>query len=195
MRLTLILLISALFCTAQRQRGEERSLYFSTDLQINRFQGFDFALNYVTINNFTAHIGVSALNIESPSAPENYAQGLDGFFSFGFAAARDRLFNYRVGMGKLYKINPKGTLRFHPQVGLGISIIETPINFQRINNAFLTQNYEYDFRRYATLSITISPRFEIPIFPVYGLSISPIMIINKGKWHYGIGFGYIIGRL
>ena len=180
---------------AQNIRGEEGSLYLGSDLQLNRFQGIDLTLNYIHEENISVFVGFSALNTESVNTPENYAQGLDGFFSFGFDAARERLFNYRAGLGKIYKLNYKGTFRFHPQVGVGLSIVEHPINFERIDDAFLTQNYNYDFRRYATLSLTLSPKFEIPIFPFYGLSISPIVIINKGKWHYGIGFGAISGKL
>ncbi|MGB5981178.1 MAG: hypothetical protein WBG46_03440 [Nonlabens sp.] len=198
--LTTAVCITFLFCLLHKysraQRGEPGNFYVDSGIQFGRYLGFDFGANYLLEDSrYSLIVGASALATEAHNLPNDYSIGLDGALTFGLASAYERLFNFRAGMGKLFVLNPKGTFRFHPQAGLGISVIQEPTNFRRKESAFLTQNYNYDFHTHTTLSLFINPKFEILFFRFYGLSISPLLIINKDQWHYGITINTMIGRL
>ena len=64
-----------------------------------------------------------------------------------------------------------------------------------INDTFLTENYTWNYKKYNTLSLIINPKIEFPFTRFYGLTISPMLQINKDRTYFGIGIGHMIGLL
>uniref|UniRef100_UPI004047C471 hypothetical protein n=1 Tax=Flavobacterium sp. TaxID=239 RepID=UPI004047C471 len=135
-------------------------------------------------------------NIRKPkSQPEDYSSGLTGVLLFGAANPYDQLENYQIGVGKIYKLNPRGTIRANISLGLGYTIIKEPENWIRINNGFLAENYTWNYNRYSTFSVILNPKIEFPFSRFYGLTLSPLVQINKDRTYIGIGVGQMIGLL
>jgi hypothetical protein len=95
-------------------------------------------------------------------------------------------------------LNNKGTIRANVSIGLGYTYIKEPENWKFIENNTiinLAENYTYSFRSYDTISFLINPKIEFPLTSFFGLSISPMIQINKIRTYYGIGLGTILGKL
>ena len=189
----LLFIISVTFVNAQFK--ENNALYTSGELNLGNYIGVDINLNYIYKENYSFKIGYTG-NIRKPkSQPEDYSSGLTGVLLFGAANPYDQLENYQIGVGKIYKLNPSGTIRANISLGLGYTIIKEPENWVRINNGFLAENYTWNYNRYSTFSLILNPKIEFPFSRFYGLTLSPLVQINKDRTYIGIGVGQMIGLL
>jgi hypothetical protein len=194
-RIILILIFSISINIANAQFGENNAIYYTGEFNLGNYIGFDFNLNYVYKEKYSFKIGYTG-NIRKPeSQPENYTSGLLGILLLGLANPYDQFENYQIGFGKIYNLNKSGTIRANLSLGLGYTTITEPENWQMINDAFLTVNYTWNYEKYNTVSLIINPKIEFPFTRFYGLTISPMLQINKDRTYFGIGIGQMIGLL
>ena len=64
-----------------------------------------------------------------------------------------------------------------------------------VNGGFLAENYTYEYSKFNTVSLIISPKIEFPFSRIYGLTISPLIQINKDRTYLGVGIGQMMGLL
>ncbi|WP_242082872.1 hypothetical protein [Aestuariivivens sediminis] len=64
-----------------------------------------------------------------------------------------------------------------------------------INDAFLAENYTWDYKKHNAVSLIINPKIEFAFTRFYGLTISPMLQINKDRTYFGVGIGQMIGLL
>ncbi|QDO94608.1 hypothetical protein FNB79_11740 [Formosa sediminum] len=177
------------------QFSTSHAIYTTGELNLGNYIGFDLNLNYVYKETYSLKIGYTG-NLRTPkSQPENYSSGFESIFSFGTTNPYDQLENIQIGAGKIYKLNTKGTIRLNLSAGLGYTIIREPENWHPIDNPFLTENYTWQYRKYNTLSFVLNPKIEFPISKIYGLTVSPLLILNKDRTYIGIGIGQMLGVL
>lgn len=189
----LIILISINLSYAQFDK--KNAIYSTGELNLGNYIGIDINLNYIFKEEYAIKIGYTG-NIRKPnSQPENYSSGLTGLFTFGLTNPYDQFENYQIGFGKIYNLNKSGTIRANLSLGLGYTTIKEPENWQLIDDAFLTENYTWNYNKYNTLSLIINPKIEFPFTRFYGLTISPMLQINNKRTYFGIGFGQMIGLL
>jgi hypothetical protein len=194
-RIITILIFSISFNIANAQFDENNAIYSTGELNLGNYIGVDINLNYVYKEEYSFKVGYSG-NIRKPkSQPEDYTTGLTGILLLGSANPYDQLENYQIGIGKIYKINQSGTIRLNASIGLGYTIVREPENWERINNGFLAENYTWDYNKYNTVSLIINPKIEFPFSRFYGLTVSPMVQINKDRTYFGIGIGQMIGLL
>ncbi len=190
-----ILIFSIGIHLANAQFDENNAIYSTGELNLGNYFGVDFNLNYVYKEKYTFKIGYTG-NIRKPkSQPENYTSGLTGLLSFGLANPYDQFENYQLGFGEIYNLNKSGTIRANLSIGLGYTTIREPENWKFINEAFLTENYTWNYKKYNTVSLIINPKIEFPFTRFYGLTISPMLQINKDRIYFGIGIGHMFGLL
>ena len=170
-------------------------MYTSGELNFGNYIGIDLNLNYVYKEKYSFKIGYTG-NIRKPkSQPDDYSSGLIGILLFGAANPYDQLENYQIGVGKIYKLNPSGTIRVNISLGLGYTIINEPENWIKITNGFLAENYIWNYNKYQTFSLLLYPKIEFPLSRFYGLTLSPLLQINKDRTYIGMGIGHMIGLL
>ncbi|WP_418603508.1 hypothetical protein [Hwangdonia sp.] len=196
-----ILLIILIVLNAQlinAQENKKNTYYLSSELNLGNYFGVDYNLNYVFKNNYSLKLGFSG-NVRKPkSEPEDFSGGLNGLFSVGIKNPYDHLLNYRIDFGKIYNFNPEGTIRLNFSFGIGYTIIKEPDNWQFVESDTvinLAENYTYSYKSYNTLSFTINPKIEFPITKFFGLSVSPMLQMNKDRTYFGIGLGTMLGKL
>ncbi|WP_159023555.1 hypothetical protein [Formosa sp. L2A11] len=183
------------FYTLNAQFSEHHAIYFSGEINLGNYVGIDYNLNYVYKETYAFKLGYTG-NIRTPkSQPKDYGSGLQGLFSFGFENPYDQIENIQIGVGKIYKLNTNGTIRLNLSAGLGYTIIREPENWQRINDAYLSENYTWNYRKHNTVSLVINPKIEFPVSRFYGLTVSPMLLINKDSTYFGIGLGQMLGLL
>ncbi|MDB9927681.1 hypothetical protein OAD34_03790, partial [Flavobacteriaceae bacterium] len=128
------------------------------------------------------------------STPSDYVDIMDPTL---FAGPRDYFNSFQIGFGKLYNIgkienlDENGIVRANISFGLGITTLKERVNWRLNNNSFLY--YISDGKRYSTISLIINPKIEFPFKKFLGLTISPMIQINKYRTYFGIGIGQMIG--
>ncbi|WP_372746657.1 hypothetical protein [Lutibacter sp.] len=195
MKVILLLLFCISVNSVNAQFDENNSIYYSTELSLGNYIGLDLNMNYVYKDKYSFKIGYSG-NIRKPkSQPEDYTSGLTGLFLLGLANPYDQLENYQIGMGNIINLNSSKTIRLNLLAGLGYTIIREPENWVRNNDAFLAENYNWNYHKHTTVSFIINPKIEFPISRIYGFTISPMLQINKDNLYFGVGIGNMIGLL
>ncbi|MFW5761190.1 MAG: hypothetical protein ACOCXH_09440 [Cyclobacteriaceae bacterium] len=180
---------------AYAQFDVNNTLYSTSALNIGNYIGIDADLNYIFNEKYSIEIGDTG-NIRVPrSKPEDYTSGVVGILLFGLINPYDQLQNFQIGIGKLYNLNPNGTIRANVSIGIGYTIITEPENWESVNNGFLGENYTWNYNEHHTVSFTINPKIEFPITWLYGFVISPMIQISQQRIYFGIGLGQMIGLL
>jgi hypothetical protein len=181
--------------TAKAQFGTTNAIYTSAELNMGNYFGVDLSLNYVYNEKYSFRLAYTG-NLRTPkSQPEDYTPGFVGIMFFGLANPYDQFENYQIGVGKIYKLNPSGTIRLNLNVGLGYSVITEPENWTKVDNSFLVENYTWNNHKYGKVSIMINPKIEFAFTRYYGFTLSPMMQITKDRAYFGIGIGQMIGLL
>ncbi len=174
------------------QPSEAHTFYVSGELNLGNYIGLEIDLNYLNNAMYSFKLGY-CVNVREPkSLPHDYYGGLGEIFSF---EPYDQLENYHFAIGKVYRMNDKGTIRANLSLGIGYAIIEKPQNWERIEGGILGGNYTYDYHRTNTVSLIINPKVEFPFTRFYGLTVSPMLIITKDSTYIGIGIGHMVGLL
>ncbi len=184
------------FNSIKAQFSENNAIYYSDGLNFGNYFGVDLNLNYVYKEKYSFKIGYIYDMRKPKSRPDDYSSGLAKALLFGTENPHDLMETYQFALGKIYNLNENGTIRFNLSLGLGYTIIKEPENWQKIENASLIgENYTWDYKRQNTISLIINPKIEFPFTTVYGVTISPMVQINKDRTYFGIGVGQMIGIL
>ncbi len=194
--LAFLILLNAQVITSQN--NEKELYYVSSEINLGNYYGIDVHLNYVFKNRYAIKLGFSGNIREPKSQPEDYSGGLEGLFSVGTENPYDHLLTYRIDVGRIYNLNPKGTIRANLSLGIGYTTIKEPDNWQFIEvdaPINLAENYTYSYRSYGTVSLIVNPKIEFPITKIFGLSLSPMLQWNKDRTYFGVGIGTLLGRL
>ena len=192
--ITILLVIG----TAQKSFAQEIDkplYYFSSEVNLGNYIGITMDLNYIVDQKYTFKLGVVA-NIRRPvNQPTDYTSGLIGILSFGLAQPVETMGSINAAVGKIYNLNAAKSLRLNTAVGIGYTQMKTLDHWQKDSDATLVKNYTYDKVTKNVVSVIINPKLEIPLGRVVGFSVSPMAVINAKSSYYGIGIGYVIGRL
>ena len=186
----LILLLTISYNHAKAQFSENHALYGSGEINFGNYFGIDLSVNYVFQEKYSLQLGYVGNIRNGKSIPENYRSGL-----FGFINPYDQLETYKISVGKIYKLNTKGSIRANLLFGIGITNIREPTNWQRIDSGWFGYNYSWEYHKYNTLSLILNPKIEFPFTRFYGLTLSPMFQINKDRTYVGLGIGHMSGRL
>jgi len=195
-KILLLFIVILSINSVNAQFSENNAIYQTSEITVGNYLGVDVHANYVLKEKYSFKIGYSAFFRKAKSAPEYYNSGLIGLLTFGLANPYDQMENFQILAGRIYPLNRKGTIRVNLSLGLGFTIIREPTNWEPLGGSlFIAPNYSYDYNEYNTLGIIINPKIEFPITRFYGLSLSPMIQINKDRTYIGIGIGQMIGLL
>jgi len=194
-RTAIILLILIFSNSVNAQFGENHAIYGHSEFTLGNYIGGDLGLNYIYKERYSFKFGYSGNVRSSQLKPEDYDAGQRGLLSFGIIGPKDYMENYQFCFGKIVKFQENGKTRLNLALGIGLTTIKEPGNFEFIENAGRSENYNWNYNRYNTVSLIINPKIEFPFARYYGFSISPMLQINKDNVLFVVGFGQIIGLL
>ncbi|NLM68058.1 MAG: hypothetical protein GX180_12935 [Enterococcus sp.] len=193
-----ILVLSTIsFNFANAQFAENHAVYTTGEMNFGNYFGGDLNLNYVYKEKYAFKLGCT-LNLRKPgSQPDDFSTGVTGILIFGLNSPADQFLNFGAGLGRVYKINQNGTIRIVPFLGVGYTIYTEPDNWVKTDNSFvhLTENYSYDYVDHKAVSLIVNPKLEFPVTRFWGLTVSPMLQINKAATYFGVGLGSMIGLL
>ena len=190
-----LLLLFLISTPIHAQSSDKNLTYFTGEITAGNYYGIDLHVNYIFREKFILKAGYSGHLRYPASAPYDYRTGFFGALSFGIKNPYDKLGNYHVMAGRIYNLNKKGTIRVNFSVGAGLTAIKEPVNWQESENGILYRNYTFDYKKYYTLGLIVNPKIEFPFTKYYGLTISPMLQINKDRSYIGIGIGQMLGTL
>lgn len=193
--LFLFFILLSMSSNLKAQFAENNAIYGSPEIFGGNYFGASMHVNYVSQEKYSFQLGVSSHLRKPASQPSNYTSGFFGALLFGLANPYDQLINVQAKAGRIYRLNKSGTIRLNLMGGVAFTVIQEPYNWQPVNSLFLTENYTYDTNSFNTMSFVFNPRVEFPFTRFYGLSLSPVLIINKDRTFWGLGIGHMIGLL
>jgi hypothetical protein len=194
----LLLLLAAIFTgwySAQAQEEQKYSFYLSGELGYGNYYGIDLSYNYLYREKYSFKLGYIGNIRKAETLPYDYTSGLFKAMLLGFGTPVDQLKHLHLGAGRIYDLNKKGTIRVNLSVGLGYTTIKEPGNWERTGSHLLKENYSWNYDKYRSLSLIINPKIEFPLSRFYGLTLSPMLQLNKDRTYVGIGVGQMIGLL
>lgn len=194
-RLLFILLFSSWLCPVNAQFWDNNFIYYSGDVNYGNYFGADINLNYIYKSNYSFKIGQTFNIRKARTQPESYVPGLFGMFRETFGYPLDQLENYSVSAGKIFNLNDTRTLRLNLSIGAGYTVIKEPHNWQKIDKQLFSPTHSWEYRKYSTMSFIVNPKIEFPFTRYFGVTLSPIVEINKDRTHFGIGIGIMAGLL
>ena len=195
----IILFIMSLipFNVAKAQVAKSNTIYATGELNLGNYVGADLNLNYVLNEKYSFKLGYTGNFRKPKSQPNDFSSGVTGLLIFRLNSPVDKIETIGASVGRIYKLNQRGTIRLNFSLGVGYTLITEPENWTKINNnvVSLTKNYAYDNVEHKAVSLLINPKIEFPITRYFGFTISPLLQINKDRTYVGIGFGSMIGFL
>lgn len=191
-----LLFLFAICCfQAQAQFSEDNALYQTIAISAGTANGFDLNANYIRKERYTFKLGFSAFYKEAEQKPDDFSVGLIEAFFLGLTSPIDVMTNYQAQFGRLFKLNPKGTIRLNLSAGLAYSKFSTAVNFIPSNGGLIDRNYTHRYRKSSAISFLLNPKIEFPLGRFYGLALSPLMILSDNHSYFGIGIEQMVGLL
>ena len=84
--------------------------------------------------------------------------------------------------------NKKETIRENLSFGSGLTTMREPQNWVLNTDACGTY-YSWDNEKQNSVRLIINPKIEFPLTRFYGLTIAPMIQINKSSTYFGLGIG------
>ena len=197
-RIISMFILLLFFLKLNAQFSEKNAIYLTGGLDVGNFLGMNLNLNYVLNNNFSFQAGISGLFREPKSKPDDFTSGLVGLFTAGFSNLLylDEMENYQILVGKILKSNKSSTTRFNIAGGIGYTYLTEAINWKPVtHDIVLGENYTYDIVKHGSISLIINPKVEFPFTRYFGITLSPMLQVNKDRTYIGIGIGAMLGLL
>ena len=199
-QLLVLLFLFAGINIANAQFAENNAIYLSGEIGGGNYFNSDLSFNYIYQDSYSIKIGYSGNLRKAKSQPEDYFSGLvKTIFMFGLANPKDELENYHISLGKIVNLNKRKNIRANILVGVGYTIIEEPENWQKIESniidGLMMDNYIWNYGKRHGISLIINPKIEFPFTRHWGLTVSPMVQLNKDRTYFGIGVGSMLGLL
>ncbi len=173
------------------------AMYVTAEFNMGNYFGGDLNLNYVLNDKYTFKAGYTGNMRKAKSRPEDFTTGVVGILVWGANYPFDKYENFGVSAGRIIKMNQTGNIRMNLSFGVGYTIYTEPENWKKINDNFVSikENYSYDHVKHHTVSLIVNPKIEFLLTKYFGLTVSPMLQVNKDRTYFGIGVGSMIGLL
>jgi len=186
-----LLFLCPILCKAQL--FEKHFIYAKFGVFGGNYAGLNAGINYSPKGKY--HFGLSAVGTISSSRlrPNDYNGGLAGFLSFGLNSPTDKTEAYHITLGRIIQLNKKGTIRLNLQAGIGTVRTRFATNFAPTGNGSLGANYTFSKESERAIGYIINPKIEFPLAAMYGLALSPVIMINERETYFGLGIENLFG--
>lgn len=173
-------------------------VYLTEEFAYGNYMEMNLNLNGIINEKYSLQIGYSGHMRRAKSEPDDYSSGvIAGVFSFGLSELHfDYMRNFQILFGKIFPLDTKGKIRLNLAGGIGYTVITEPTNWQPVDDSDgFGPNYTFDTEKHSTVSLIINPRFEFPVTRVIGVTLYPMLQINKDRTFIGFGAGLMLGYL
>ncbi len=195
-RLLFIILLSNWLSPANGQFWDNNFIYYSGDVNFGNYLRGNQELNYIYKSKYSLKIGQTMSMRFAKSQPDDYSTGLIGGMFLQIPFTFDKIESYYISVGGVLNLNKKRTLRANLSIGGGYTTIKEPYNWQPVEDPKgLIPNYTYEYNKINKMSLILNPDLEFAFTRYFGVTLSPILEMNKDRIHFGIGIGIMAGLL
>lgn len=192
-KLALLLLGILTINVSLAQRVSKNNIYLSQEFNLGNFVGLNIGLNYDFNDKQTVRASYDSNYRLPDSRPQDYSQSYLKALIRGKEIPYDRMDTYQLAFGHIYNLRYDGSIRIKLSFGIGYSVITEPTDWESIEDGTrLKGNYSWENKKRNMTSLIINPKLELPLSTYYGVSISPVLQINKEIFYYGLSFGHMI---
>lgn len=146
--------------------------------------GFSRSLNFHINNKYALRATGTLYFRDAVNLPNDF--NTDAFFRINL----ESILSVGVSAGRVFLFNSEGKSRFTLWLGLAYTNYETLTDFRKIDEV-----YDYDLQNNREIGVVFRPTFEFPLLHYFGVSIYPLIRIQKQNTYFGLGAGYMIGKL
>ena len=176
----LIIFLILVSNTVIAQSISKNALYLSQELNFGNYLGFNLGLNY-------------DLNLRIPrSRPKDYSPDLFNSLIQGVKFPYEQMQTWQLTVGNIYNLRNDGSIRLKLSFGVGYTTFSEPKEWQESQDDHTGGNYTWENKNRYTTSLIINPKLEIPMTSNYGVSISPVLHLNREIFYYGISLGQLL---
>lgn len=193
-KILIIFSISLITHIAKAQFAEKNWIYGTLGAFVGSHLGASFTADYVYNNKYSFELGWEQNLRSSRNKPDDYSSGLANLLLLNLAQPYEKSYVFQLQVGRVFNLNETKSIRLNVMCGLAFTKIEDAFNFNPVDDAFLTENYTFEYRKYNNISLVLSPRIEFAT-RYYGLSLSPKFIYNKDITYFGLSINHMIGVL
>lgn len=195
-----LLFVLACGSIAKAQFTDNHAIYMTVESGAGNYFSSNLNLNYVYKENYSLKIGYTGSVRKAVSQPDDYSGGLiKSVFLSGLSNPKDMLKSYHLSLGKIVNLDKSRNIRLNLLFGVGHTTITEPENWKKTNNSLIedmvTDNYTWDYADSHGISYIINPKIEFPFTRYIGLTVSPMVQINKERTYFGVGAGVMLGLL
>lgn len=153
-------------------------------------------LTYTYEQNVSFQFGTSMMWKKASSIPVDYKPNIIRLSLFS-PNPLDHLDNIHFSIGKIFYLNKLESMRLNLSIGAAVTSICEPRDWERNQgmNIGLEDTHNYNHYEYRTISLLITPSVEFPVDNDFGVNITPMYLVNKDRYFFGIKIGLMIGYL
>lgn len=174
--------------------SDKHFLFASGDVIAGNYKGGDIGINYIYKNKYSIKLGFSLSEKMVTSTPNNFLKSGETLSSVGLTAPTENLENIHLMLGRVFSFGAKDRLRFTIQGGPGISTVREPL-FQAngSKSSLSSTDYAIDYQKVSYASFIINPKVEFPLACIFGISVGPMLMLNKERTFFGASIGFMYG--
>ncbi len=187
-------LLSTLAITLNAQFLEKNYIYISGCPSTGTHFGVEYNLNYIYNNRISVKAGYSALLKKANSLPDDYKKGVVWIpLPTAYLDPMDSFETYQLLFGWVLPVKSNYKIRFNFMAGLGYTFIQEASNWTYEGYDGWSSNYTYDFVDHQRLSFIFQPMAEFTFKRTFGITVSPVILVNEKTFYAGLNWGLMMG--
>lgn len=186
-KLLVVALLFIEFGFAQKQNR----IYGNASLELGNYFGADVNICLVKNNKFSFTAGYLVHLHE----PEDYPDDIDDSDDLPLAGLDDARHLY-LSAGRVVMLGKSNVNRLNMLIGIARTKGSRKYDYVKLEESERGEYlYDYEYEEYTNFSLVINPKIEFAFTKVFGLYITPKVILNNKRNYYGIGLGMMLGKL
>ncbi len=166
---------------------EKHFLYSSGDYIMGKNNSGRISVNYVYDNKYTINIGYSATSKHDAALSADILKSTTALSAENSGTPFSNSENIHLMLGRVFKLNSDGSIRFLIQGGPGIFTSRNP------EYEISSSTYNFNTKASKSLGLVLNPKFEMPVFYAIGFSAGPMVLVNNNETYIGAGIGLMYG--
>lgn len=200
-KLLLLLPILLLFShKTEAQFFEKNHLYGNLGISGGNYFGSNVGANLILDEKIFINAGVLTLQVDATEKPDDYSAG-SGIFGSGDSDITDRYTQPYLSGGYVMKLGSK--FRLVLPVGLAIQFRRYATNFtiHETQGTFggysfgSSPSHDFEWKKDVSMAFIFNPRIEFLLSHIYGVGVSPLLVLNKHNTFVGLSVNNLIGKI
>jgi hypothetical protein len=170
--------------------------YYSFTIQSGNYDGIGASLRIIHKSDFVFELGLMQADRRAKNTPDDYSMGLWSAITLSLdKIPRDEIQDYRITIGKRFKVFKNSKLYFLPTAGIGVSKVINSTEFEKVGDGLLEDSHIWQEKAERKLSLNLGAKMEYALTRHFGLVVNSGGVFNSSRSFLSFGAGIIVGIL